>query len=151
MTADSTAVSSSIKGPTIAPISSQNANSPNPTLYVNNLNTKIKKPELKRLLYHLFSPYGQILSVVASKAPSAMRGQAFIVFKEMSSAVVAMRALQGYPFYEKSLRIQYARTKSQATKEMEMILSGSSVQYTRKDEQVELFKGEDNEDEEEFE
>lgn len=104
---------------------------PNQTLYINNLNTRIKKPELKRLLYALFSPYGQILSLIASKT-SKMRGQAFIVFKETGSAVVAMRALQGYPFMEKSLRIQFAKTKSDAAKDMEIIMSGGQVSYNRK-------------------
>lgn len=101
---------------------------PNQTLYVNNLNTKIKKLELKRMLYALFSPHGQILSIVAAKTPES-RGQAFIVFKELGSAVVAMRALQGYPFYDKSLRIQFAKTKSQAAKEMDIVLAGGTINY----------------------
>lgn len=112
---------------------------PNQTLYVNNLNTKIKKPELKRMLYALFSPHGQILSIVASKTEKA-RGQAFIVYKEMSSAVIAMRALQGYPFYDKSLRIQFAKSKSEAAKEMDVILSGGTINYgnKRKEEDIEV-------------
>lgn len=104
---------------------------PNQTLYVNNLNTKIKKLELKRMLYALFSPHGQILSIVASKTEKA-RGQAFIVYKELSSAVVAMRALQGYPFYDKSLRIQFAKGKSEAAKEMDIILAGGTINYGNK-------------------
>lgn len=59
-------------------------------------------PELKRCLYGLFSQYGQILDIVALKTPR-MRGQAFIVYKELHSAVAAMRSLQGYPFLGKSL------------------------------------------------
>lgn len=101
---------------------------PNPTLYLNNLNTKIKKTELKRLLYALFSTHGQILSIVALKTAN-LRGQAFIVYKEIGSAVGAMRSLQGYPFLDKSLRIQFGKSKSIATKEMEMILSGGSINY----------------------
>ena len=101
---------------------------PNQSLYVNNLNTKIKKLELKRMLYALFSPHGQILSIVASKTAKT-RGQAFIVYKDLSSAVVAMRALQGYPFYDKSLRIQFAKSKSEAAREMEIILAGGTINY----------------------
>lgn len=103
---------------------------PNQTLYINNLNTRIKKPELRRLLYALFSPHGQILSIVASKT-AKMRGQAFVVYKETGSAVVAMRALQGYPFMEKSLRIQFAKSKSEAAKEMEIIMAGGQIAYNR--------------------
>jgi U2 small nuclear ribonucleoprotein B'' len=75
--------------------------------------------ELKRCLYGLFSQYGQILDVIALKTPK-MRGQAFIVYKELPSAVAAMRALQGYPFFGKSLRIQFGRTQSKATREFEL-------------------------------
>lgn len=110
--------------PAPAPLTIQ----PNQTLYINNLNTKAKKDELKRLLYALFSPYGQIISLVALKTEK-MRGQAFVVFKELGSAVVAMRALQGYPLLDKSLRIQFAKTKSEAAKEMDIILSGGSINY----------------------
>lgn len=123
---------------------------PNQTLYINNLNTKIKKTELKRLLYALFSPHGQILSIVASKT-AKMRGQAFIVFKDLSSAVVAMRSLQGYPFLEKPLRIQFARTKSTAAKEMEIILAGGQISYNKRQEVEEVEGGVEEEEEQEDE
>lgn len=58
--------------------------------------------ELKRCLYGLFSQFGQILDIVALKNQQ-MRGQAFVVYKELPSAVSAMRSLQGYPFFGKSL------------------------------------------------
>ena len=58
--------------------------------------------ELKKCLYELFSQYGQIIDLVALKTKK-MRGQAFVVFKELGSAVSAMKALQAYPFFEKSL------------------------------------------------
>ena len=57
---------------------------------------------MKRCLYALFSQHGQIIDLVALKTPKT-RGQAFIVYKELASAVAAMRALQGYPFFDKSL------------------------------------------------
>lgn len=114
-----------VKGPVTVP-----QLQPNQTLYVNNLNTKINKNELKRMLYALFSVHGQILSIVAMKTPTT-RGQAFIVFKETSSAIVAMRSLQGYPFFDKSLRIQFAKSKSEAAKEMEIILAGGQIGYKR--------------------
>ena len=101
---------------------------PNQTLYINNLSTKIKKPELKRLLYAMFSPYGQIIDLVALKTAKC-RGQAFIVFKEVASAVAAMRSLQGYPFFEKGLRIQFAKTQSKAAQRMEIVMRGGVIQY----------------------
>ncbi|XP_063535290.1 U1 small nuclear ribonucleoprotein A [Cydia strobilella] len=84
---------------------------PNYTIYINNLNEKIKKEELKKSLYAIFSQFGQILDIVALKTLK-MRGQAFVIFKEISSATVALRSMQGFPFYDKPMRIQYCKTDS---------------------------------------
>ncbi|XP_041108873.1 U2 small nuclear ribonucleoprotein B''-like [Polyodon spathula] len=84
---------------------------PNHTIYINNVNDKIKKEELKRSLYALFSQFGQIVEIVALKTMK-MRGQAFVVFKELASATNALRQMQGFPFYNKAMRIQYAKTDS---------------------------------------
>uniref|UniRef100_A0A8C7K4N1 Small nuclear ribonucleoprotein polypeptide B2 n=1 Tax=Oncorhynchus kisutch TaxID=8019 RepID=A0A8C7K4N1_ONCKI len=85
---------------------------PNHTIYINNVNDKIKKDELKRSLYALFSQFGQVMDIVAMKTMK-MRGQAFVVFKELASATNALRQLQGFPFYNKPMRIQYAKTDSE--------------------------------------
>lgn len=84
---------------------------PNQTIYVKNLNEKIKKEELKRSLYALFSQYGRILDIVALKTPK-LRGQAWVVFSEVTSASNAVRQMQNFPFYDKPMRIQYAKSKS---------------------------------------
>ncbi|AXA49966.1 U2 small nuclear ribonucleoprotein B'' [Malassezia restricta] len=87
---------------------------PNTSLYIKNINTKVKKPELRRQLYSLFGSYGKVLDVVATRA-DGMRGQAFIVFRDLQSATAALRALDGFEFYEKPLVLEYARTRSKAT------------------------------------
>jgi len=84
---------------------------PNTTIYINNLNEKVKKEELKKSLYAIFSQFGQILDIVALKTLK-MRGQAFVIFKEVTSATQALRGMQGFPFYDKPMRIQYAKTDS---------------------------------------
>jgi len=84
---------------------------PNPTIYIHGLNEKIKKEELKRSLYAIFSQFGAILEIVALKTLK-MRGQAFVVFKDISSATNALRQMQGFPFYDKPMKINYAKTKS---------------------------------------
>lgn len=84
---------------------------PSHTIYINNLNEKIKKDELKKSLYAIFSQFGQILDIVALKTLK-MRGQAFIIFKEIASATNALRTMQGFPFYDKPMRINYAKTES---------------------------------------
>eukprot|EP00003_Mantamonas_plastica_P020399 TRINITY_DN3293_c0_g2_i5.p1 TRINITY_DN3293_c0_g2~~TRINITY_DN3293_c0_g2_i5.p1 ORF type:complete len:219 (+),score=76.28 TRINITY_DN3293_c0_g2_i5:40-696(+) len=67
--------------------------------------------ELKRALYELFSAYGPIYEIVARRS-LRMRGQAFIIFKELQSATNAMRELQGMEFLGKNLIIEYAKDKS---------------------------------------
>ncbi|KAK3022957.1 hypothetical protein RJ639_046775 [Escallonia herrerae] len=121
---------------------------PNQTIYIKNLNEKVKKEEfgcyekvasklwwdefdlgaiacfstssvvefwnfheLKRSLYALFSQYGRILDIVALKTPK-LRGQAWVVFSEVTAASNAVRQMQNFPFYDKPMRIQYAKGKS---------------------------------------
>ncbi|KAH0839995.1 hypothetical protein J3R83DRAFT_955 [Lanmaoa asiatica] len=91
---------------------------PNTTLYINNLNDKVNKEELRSQLYALFTTYGKIIDVVASKSPK-MRGQAFLVFTDLAAATTAMRACEGLVFYDKPMRINYAKSKSYATSRRE--------------------------------
>ncbi|PIN09239.1 Spliceosomal protein snRNP-U1A/U2B [Handroanthus impetiginosus] len=84
---------------------------PNQTIYIRNLNEKIKKEELKRSLYALFSQYGRIVDIVALKT-AKLRGQAWVVFSEVTAASNAVRQMQNFPFYDKPMRIQYAKAKS---------------------------------------
>ncbi|XP_038053092.1 U1 small nuclear ribonucleoprotein A-like [Patiria miniata] len=91
---------------------------PNQTIYINNLNEKIKKDELKKSLYAIFSQFGQILDIVALKTLK-MRGQAFVVFKDINSATNALRSMQGFPFYEKPMRIQYGKSQSDAVAKLQ--------------------------------
>jgi len=91
---------------------------PQPTIYINNLNDKVKKEELKKSLYAIFSQFGEILEIVAAKNIRA-RGQAFVVFKDINSASNALRSMQGFPFYEKPMRINYAKKKSDAVAKLD--------------------------------
>ena len=58
--------------------------------------------ELKRALYALFSQFGHVVDIVALKTMK-MRGQAFVIFKELGSSTNALRQLQGFPFYGKPM------------------------------------------------
>ena len=80
--------------------------SPNPTLYINNLNDKINKDELKSQLYSLFMTYGRVIDIVAQKG-AKMKGQAFLAFADLAEATTAMRALDGMLFYDKPLVCPY--------------------------------------------
>jgi len=81
---------------------SSSSNQPNTTLYINNLNDKVSKDELKLQLLALFATYGKVIDIVASKSHK-MRGQAFLVFTDLASATSAMRACEGMMFYDKPL------------------------------------------------
>lgn len=100
---------------------------PSHTIYINNLNEKIKKDELKKSLYAIFSQFGQILDIVALKTLK-MRGQAFVIFKEINSAANALRSMQGFPFYDKPMRIQFSKKDSDIIAKMK----GTFVEGERK-------------------
>lgn len=77
-------------------------NAPNQTLYVRNLNDKINKQDLRLSLYTLFTTYGVVIDVVASKT-AQNRGQAFIAFRDVPSATQAMRALEGFNVFGRDM------------------------------------------------
>ncbi|XP_073405361.1 U1 small nuclear ribonucleoprotein A [Dendrobates tinctorius] len=109
---------------------------PNNTIYINNLNEKIKKDELKKSLYAIFSQFGQILDILVSRSLK-MRGQAFVIFKEVSSATNALRSMQGFPFYDKPMRIQYAKSDSDIIAK----IKGTFVERDRKRQEKRKVKG----------
>ena len=81
------------------------------TIYINNINEKIKKNSLKRLLNMIFSQYGRVIQIVACKGLK-LRGQAWVVFQDASSATNAIRGKNGFNFYGKPLKIHFAKSKS---------------------------------------
>ncbi|MCJ1431674.1 U2 snRNP complex subunit msl1 [Xylographa pallens] len=91
---------------------------PNQALYITNLPDKIQKQDLRLSLYTLFSTYGPVLDVVALKT-SKMRGQAHIVYRDIQASTQAMRALQGFDFFGKEMKIQYAKGRSNVFTKLE--------------------------------
>ncbi|GAA5802105.1 hypothetical protein EDC94DRAFT_609704 [Helicostylum pulchrum] len=86
---------------------------PNQTLYITNISGRITVEELKSSLYGLFSTYGPILDITAKKTQT-MREQAFIVYNNVASATTAKRSLNGFTFFDRPIKIEYAKTKSDA-------------------------------------
>lgn len=84
---------------------------PNPTLYVSNLNEKIKLEELRQSLFHLFAQYGDIIEINA-KQTNKMRGQAFIVYKDLNSATTAKNFINGTNAFGKPIKVNYAKNYS---------------------------------------
>lgn len=82
-----------------------------PTLYIQNLNEKVKNPIMKATLENLFSNYGKVLSVVAH-TNVRMRGQAFVSLDSPDVADKARREAHLFPLYGKAMKITFANTKS---------------------------------------
>ncbi|KAI0271443.1 RNA binding protein [Gloeopeniophorella convolvens] len=83
------------------------------TLYIQNLNEKIRIDVLKASLRGLFKSYGEVLDVVAHNN-LRMRGQAFVSFASADIAKKALKEVKGFPLYSKPMQISFARTRSDA-------------------------------------
>ncbi|KAL5518787.1 hypothetical protein ACEPAH_470 [Sanghuangporus vaninii] len=83
------------------------------TLYIQNLNERIKIDVMKQTLKALFSNYGDVLDVVAHRN-LRMRGQAFVSFPDAEIARKAQREANRFPLYSKPMQISFARTRSDA-------------------------------------
>ncbi|KAF9094802.1 hypothetical protein BGX29_009353 [Mortierella sp. GBA35] len=88
-----------------------NLPTPSPSLYIKNLNEKIKLDVLKKSLKALFGQYGEVLEIVAH-ANIRMRGQAFVIFEDKEFAIKALAEVQGFPLYGKPMVIQFSKNKS---------------------------------------
>lgn len=84
---------------------------PKCTIYIKNLNDGIKIEPMKQSLHAAFSQFGPIVDIIMRKS-FRLRGQAFIIFRDIDSSVKALKTMQGFPFYDKPMVIQYAKTES---------------------------------------
>jgi U2 small nuclear ribonucleoprotein B'' len=84
---------------------------PNQTLYIKNIDWKVKKGLLRRALYSLFSRHGKVLEIITLRR-DGLRGQAWVVMDDVSSATAALQAEQGFTFFGKDMVIEYAKSKS---------------------------------------
>lgn len=84
---------------------------PTATLYIKNIDWKIKKGLLRRALYTLFARHGKVLEIIALRK-DGLRGQAFVIMDDVQSATAALQAEQGFSFFGKDMIIEYAKHKS---------------------------------------
>jgi len=111
-TATTTTTTSSTSSSSSSSSSLQTADiPPNHTLYINNLFEKLKKEDLKKSLYHLYSTYGNVLDIVANKTYK-LGGQAWIIYDDLSGSTKALKEMQGFMFYGKPMRVSFAKAKS---------------------------------------
>merc|ERR1711971_1150103 len=71
--------------------------------------------------------FGPILDIMAWKNLK-MRGQAFVVYKDNTSSANAIRSMQGFPFYDKPMRLDFARGDSDIIAKM----NGTFVERPRR-------------------
>ncbi len=98
---------------------------------MSNLSEKLKKEELRKLLYALFSSHGPLLEVIALKT-NKLRGQAFVIFKDIQAATKARRELNGFPFYGRPLRVTFARERSHLVEKQDGTFSEEKAEALRK-------------------
>ncbi|CAE6525388.1 unnamed protein product [Rhizoctonia solani] len=83
------------------------------TLYIQNLNEKVKIEQMKSTLRSLFKGYGKVLDVVAH-GNLRMRGQAFVSFESKEAAAKALKEVKNFPLYAKPMQISFAKSRSDA-------------------------------------
>ncbi|CAL3962637.1 unnamed protein product [Diplocarpon coronariae] len=86
---------------------------PNATVYVRNLEERIKLPTISSSLKELFSEYGTVLDIVA-KGNLRAKGQAFVVFDNVASAQQCIEEVQGFELFGKPMQLAFAKTRSDA-------------------------------------
>jgi RNA recognition motif-containing protein len=84
------------------------------SVYVRNLEERVKPDVLKETLYTIFSEYGNVIDIVA-KTNLKAKGQAFVVFDKPESAQAAIEEVQGFEVFEKPMHLAMARSRSDAT------------------------------------
>ncbi|RAL13989.1 U1A/U2B"/SNF family RNA-binding protein [Aspergillus homomorphus CBS 101889] len=97
-----------------APAAPPATQAPNCTVYVRNLEERIKVDQLKESLEEIFSEYGNVIEIVA-KTNLKAKGQAFVVFDSVDAASRAIDEINGFELFDKPMVLEYARTRSDAT------------------------------------
>ncbi|KAH4701020.1 hypothetical protein HBH67_138180 [Parastagonospora nodorum] len=84
------------------------------TIYVSNLEERVKIDTMKEALTKVFQYYGPILDIIA-KSSLKRKGQAFVVFDSEKSALEAIEEMSGFELYGKALKVSKAKTHSDET------------------------------------
>uniref|UniRef100_A0A7S0SQW6 RRM domain-containing protein n=1 Tax=Chromulina nebulosa TaxID=96789 RepID=A0A7S0SQW6_9STRA len=72
------------------------------------------------MLYMIFSQYGKVIDIIACKGLK-LRGQAWVVFQDITTATNALKGKQGFNFFGKPLKIAYSKTTSNIIKRKELL------------------------------
>ncbi|PTB39783.1 uncharacterized protein TrAFT101_005173 [Trichoderma asperellum] len=86
------------------------------TVYVQNLEERVKPEVLSEALKTIFSEFGNVIDIVAKRNLKA-KGQAFIVFDQPSAAQNAIEEVEGFELFGKPMKVAMARMQSDKTVE----------------------------------
>jgi U2 small nuclear ribonucleoprotein B'' len=87
------------------------------SVYVQNLEERVKLETLVDALRTIFSEFGNVVDIVAKKNLRA-KGQAFIVYDNAESAKEAIEEINGFDLFEKPMKLALARSRSDKTVEL---------------------------------
>lgn len=86
-------------------------------VYVQNLEERVKPETLSKTLSVLFKQFGNVVDVVIRTNLRA-KGQAFVVYDKEDSAKEAIEEINGFPLWDKPMKLAMARSRSDKTVEM---------------------------------
>ena len=108
-------------------MSKKSKEKPCETLYIKNLNEKIKIDELKEALNKEFSQFGEIIEIRVRNT-IRLKGQAFISFKTKEQSSKAKKNLNDKLFLNKKLIIEFAKNPSDSI----LMLQGKLTEKQKK-------------------
>ncbi|GMH51358.1 hypothetical protein TL16_g00993 [Triparma laevis f. inornata] len=103
---------------------------PQRTLYLNNLNSSIKKDLMTKSLKTLFSSHGKVIAIDIIRSRH-LRGQAWITLETTDVATACMSKLQGFKIFEKAMRVQYAKEENDRVAKFEGTFVPKEVKAAR--------------------
>jgi RNA recognition motif-containing protein len=83
----------------------------NSTLYIKNIDWKIKKNLLRRALYSLCTRHGKVIEIITLRK-QGLRGQAFVIMDTIESATAVKSNENGFTFFNKDLVIEFAKNNT---------------------------------------
>ncbi|KAJ4155383.1 hypothetical protein LMH87_000631 [Akanthomyces muscarius] len=87
------------------------------TVYIQNLEERVKPKPLTEALRTIFSEFGQVIDVVV-KTNLKAKGQAFVVLDSPAGAQEAVDEINGFPLFDKPMRMAMAKSRSDKTIEL---------------------------------
>lgn len=122
-----------------AAISIDDGTPENQTLYIRNINERLKQSKVQSSLSAVFKQFGKIVDVYCWARSTRRKGQAWVVFDNIDSARAAKNAMQGFPFFNKPLVISFARQDSDVTAKRKGTWQGPRDHTAKKAREQELL------------